>query len=43
MTAESHDHRAAGLIAGAARALAEIDLAAAFADLARGSDWWNPT
>ncbi|MEZ5888179.1 MAG: DNA mismatch repair protein MutS, partial [Paracoccaceae bacterium] len=33
---------AAALIAGAARALAEIDLAAAFADLARGDDWVEP-
>ncbi|WP_284165391.1 DNA mismatch repair protein MutS [Frigidibacter sp. SD6-1] len=33
---------AAALIGGAARALAEIDLAAAFADLARGDDWSEP-
>ncbi|MCB2137156.1 MAG: DNA mismatch repair protein MutS [Rhodobacteraceae bacterium] len=33
---------AAALIGDAARALAEIDLAAAFADLARGEDWAEP-
>ena len=33
---------AAGPISGAARALAEIDLAAALADLARGEDWVEP-
>jgi len=32
----------AAAIATAARALAEIDLAAAFADLARGEDWCEP-
>jgi DNA mismatch repair protein MutS len=33
---------AAALISGAARALAEIDLFAAFADLARSDDWCEP-
>ncbi|PKP74933.1 MAG: DNA mismatch repair protein MutS [Alphaproteobacteria bacterium HGW-Alphaproteobacteria-6] len=33
---------AAALIAAAARALAEVDLAAAFADIARGEDWTMP-
>ncbi|HQU67640.1 MAG TPA: DNA mismatch repair protein MutS [Albidovulum sp.] len=33
---------AAALISGAARALAEIDLFAAFADLARSDDWSEP-
>ncbi len=33
---------AAGLIGAAARALAEIDLAAGFADLARAEDWVEP-
>ena len=33
---------ASALISGAARALAEIDLTAAFADLARGEDWCEP-
>jgi DNA mismatch repair protein MutS len=33
----------AAAIASAARALAEIDLTAAFADLARGEDWTEPT
>ena len=32
----------AGQVSGAARALAEIDLAAALADLARGEDWVEP-
>ncbi len=34
---------AAAPVAQAARALAEIDLSAAFADLARGEDWVEPT
>ena len=33
---------ASALISGAARALAEIDLTAAFADLAHGEDWCEP-
>ena len=33
---------ASAMVSGAARALAEIDLVAAFADLARGEDWCEP-